>query len=102
MLTASFFKQIDSSSSADTGTKISHVAKDLNKGFSFAFNPLDISFRITTNKVLFSREHANLSKTTLQLVASLHSNVVALHLRLTKLLNILLNPQTFGIEYLTF
>jgi hypothetical protein len=43
------------------------------------------------NKVLFSRECANLSKSTLQLVATLHSNVVAFLLSMTKLLNILLN-----------
>jgi hypothetical protein len=77
MLTASFFKRRDNSSSVDAGTKISPIAKDLIKIFGFAFNLLDNSVRITTNKVLFSRERANLSKTTLQLVTTLHSNVVA-------------------------
>jgi hypothetical protein len=54
MLIASFFKQRDSSSSVDAGTKISPIAKDLIEGFGFAFNPFDNSFRITSNKILFS------------------------------------------------
>jgi hypothetical protein len=102
MLTTSLFKQRDSSSSADTRTKISSIAKDLIKGFGFTLNPFDNSFGITMNKVLFSRERPNLSKTTLYLVTTSHSNIVTLLLRLTKLLNILLNPHPFGIGYLTF
>jgi hypothetical protein len=53
MLTASFFKQGDNSSSADTGTKLYPIAKDLIKGFGFAFNSPDNSFKITPDKILF-------------------------------------------------
>jgi hypothetical protein len=62
MLTASFFKKRDDLSSAGEGAKISSVTKDFNKSFGLTIDPSDNPVRITTDKVMLSRECTNFSK----------------------------------------
>jgi hypothetical protein len=90
VVTTSLLQDCCNTSSASESTNIPAIAQDLFKSFGFPAYPINNTFRVASNKILFGRINTYFGKAVFQFFHAIQGLLEAPFLGFTKLLNIFL------------